>query len=130
FRVTSAARSTRFLDVPLAMEASVPIEQGQITIPRVGADPDAGVAPRFSVWKTRTRLQSPVASFSPSNPSIPHSSASSRNPYAETIRSTGVPDALRARSRRTAYGAPEAPVIPTTTGRSALVITSGIRVQR
>jgi hypothetical protein len=30
------------------MEASVPMEHGQITIPRDGAEPEAGVAPRSS----------------------------------------------------------------------------------
>jgi len=43
---TSAARSTSERVVPCAMLASVPIEHGQIAMPREGADPDAGVAPR------------------------------------------------------------------------------------
>ena len=46
FSTTSAARSISERVVPCAMLASVPIEQGQITMPRDGAEPDAGVAPR------------------------------------------------------------------------------------
>jgi hypothetical protein len=44
--VTSAARSTSERDEPAAMALSVPIEHGQITIPALRADPDAGAAPR------------------------------------------------------------------------------------
>ena len=39
---TSAARSTSERDVPTAIAESVPIEHGQITIPAVRAEPDAG----------------------------------------------------------------------------------------
>ena len=33
-------------DVPCAIALTVPIEHGQITMPRLSADPDAGGAPR------------------------------------------------------------------------------------
>jgi len=120
---TSAARSTRLRDVPAAMEAMVPMEHGQTTIPADGADPEAGVAPRSSESYSSTRLQSPVAARRPSTPSIPDSSASSRSPYPLTISRTGVPLSLSARSRRTAYGAPDAPVMPNVTGAPAATLT-------
>ena len=44
FSTTSAARSIRLRLLPVATPASVAIEQGQITIPAVRADPDATLA--------------------------------------------------------------------------------------
>jgi len=49
---TSAARSMSERLVPWAIAATVPMEHGQITIPAVLADPDAGSAPRFLSSKT------------------------------------------------------------------------------
>jgi hypothetical protein len=77
--VTSAARSTNDRLVPSATAATVPIEQGQITMPAVGWDPEAGNDPRSSSENTLTVDQSPpVAARSASIVAIPHSSASSR----------------------------------------------------
>src|SRR5437868_13879404 len=57
--ITSAARSTRERLDPEAMALTVPIEQGQITIPIDLTDPDAGLAPRSASSKTVTDDQSP-----------------------------------------------------------------------
>jgi len=62
------------------MAPIVPMLHGQTTIPPDGAEPEAGVAPRSSESYSSTRLQSPVAACSASSPSIPVSSASSRQP--------------------------------------------------
>ena len=43
---TSAARSTSERDAPTEIADRVPIEHGQMTIPSLSAEPDAGVAPR------------------------------------------------------------------------------------
>ena len=48
-RCTSAARWTRFDDIPFARAPSVPIEQGQITIPAVRNEPLAMPAEK-SMW--------------------------------------------------------------------------------
>ena len=58
----------------------------------------------------------PTVSRSASIESIPASVANIRSPYFDTISETGRWAAVSACSRRTAYGAPEAPVIPTTIG--------------
>ena len=52
---TSAARSTSERDEPAAIADSVPIEHGQITIPPLSADPDAGAAPRSPSSNTVTQ---------------------------------------------------------------------------
>src|SRR2546428_664115 len=79
---TSAARSMRLRLVPCAIAATVPIQQGQITIPAVFADPDAGSAPRSESSNTRTLGHSPpVACFSARSSAMPHSSASKRPPW-------------------------------------------------
>jgi len=73
--------------VPWAIAATVPIEQGQITIPAVFADPDAGSAPRSLSSNTRTVIHSPPVAFFKSRSSLmPHSSVRSRQPCVE-IRS-------------------------------------------
>ena len=46
FSATSAARSINERDAPTLIADSVPIEHGQITIPALTAEPDAGGAPR------------------------------------------------------------------------------------
>src|SRR5207237_3433122 len=117
FNVTSAALSISDLDAPTAIAESVPIEQGQTIIPAVRADPDAGAAPRSSFEKTSTyeaHASMPTASRSVSIESIPASVANRRIPYFDTIRETGRCAAVTAWSSLTAYGAPEAPVIPKT----------------
>ena len=50
--VTSAARSTSERLLPCAIADTVPIEQGQTTMPEVGCEPEAGLAPRSSSGKT------------------------------------------------------------------------------
>ncbi len=112
FRVTSPARSTRERLVPPASAATVPMEQGQITIPPVLVEPDAGLAPRSSSEKEVMLDQSPpVAARSAASSAIPVSWASSRQPWPETMSQTGTLFRARTSISRTAYGAPEAPVM-------------------
>src|SRR2546428_211901 len=81
-RTTSAARSMSERLVPWAIAATVPIEHGQITIPAVFADPDAGSAPRSVSSNTRTLVHSPpVACLSARSSVMPHSSVRSRQPW-------------------------------------------------
>jgi hypothetical protein len=111
------------------MADSVPIEHGHTIIPDVRAEPDAGAAPRSSLEKTSTydaQASMPTVSRSASIDSIPDSVASSRSPYLDTINETGRCAAVSAWSSRTAYGAPDAPVIPTTIG-GVLVIAATAR---
>jgi len=76
--------------VPWAIAATVPMEQGQITMPAVFADPDAGSAPRSSSSNTRTLIHSPpVAFFSARSSVMPHSSERSRQPWLETKSQVG-----------------------------------------
>jgi hypothetical protein len=63
----------------------------------------------------------PTASRSASIDEIPASVSSSRIPYFDTMSATGRCEAASCCSSRTAYGAPEAPVIPTTIGTVALI---------
>src|SRR4051812_26565720 len=124
FNVTSAARSIKDLDAPTEIADSVPIEHGQTTMPAVRADPDAGGAPRSSLEKTSTydaHASIPTASRSASVDSIPDSVANKRIPYFDTISDTGQCAAVSAWSSLTAYGAPDAPVIPTTIGGVTLI---------
>src|SRR5258708_16447337 len=115
--VTSAARSMRERLVPCAIAASVPIEQGQTTMPSVCTDPDAGWAPRSVSLNARTDLQSPPVAFvSPASSLMPHSSVNSRQPCAEMSSHVVTRLVARTSSRRTAYGAPEAPVMARTSG--------------
>ena len=73
-----------------ALAETVPIEQGQTTIPAARAEPDAGRAPRSLSSNTVTLCQSPpVALRSAGSPSMPHSSSSSRHPWAETSSHVG-----------------------------------------
>src|SRR3954470_8625384 len=127
FSVTSAARSISDRDAPTAIAESVPIEQGQTIIPEVFAEPDAGGAPLSSFENTSTydaQPSIPTASRSASIDSIPDSVANNRIPYLETMSETGRCADVSAWSRRTAYGAPDAPVIPTTIGGTALIRTT------
>ena len=122
-RITSAARSIRLRLVPCAIAATVPMEQGQITIPAVFADPDAGSAPRSLSSNTRTLVQSPpVACLRPRSSVMPHSSASSRHPWVEIISQVDTWCIAKTSRSRTPYGAPEAPVMAKITG--SLVITA------
>src|SRR4051812_48090770 len=125
--VTSAARSISDREAPTAIAESVPIEQGQTIIPEVFAEPDAGGAPLSSFENTSTydaQPSIPTASRRASIDSIPDSVASNRIPYLETMSETGRCAAVSAWSSRTAYGAPDAPVIPTTIGGTALIGTA------
>src|SRR4051812_34349520 len=127
FRVTSAARSISDLDAPTEIADSVPIEHGHTTIPAVRAEPDAGGAPRSSFEKTSTydaHASIPTASCRASIDSIPDSVASRRIPYLDTISDTGRCAAVSAWSRRTAYGAPDAPVTPKTIGGAVVISAS------
>src|SRR6266550_5986503 len=123
-RVTSAARSISDLDAPTAIADSVPIEHGQTIIPAVRAEPEAGAAPRSSLEKTSTydaHASIPTVSRRASIDSIPASVASRRSPYLETIKETGRCAAVSTCNNLTAYGAPDAPVIPTTIGGVELI---------
>ena len=87
---TSAARSISERLVPCAIAATVPIEQGQITIPVLCAEPEAGAAPRSLSSNTRTPAQSPpVACFSSRSSLMPHSSVRSRHPWLEIMSHVG-----------------------------------------
>src|SRR5690349_20126960 len=124
---TSAARSIRLRLVPCAIAATVPMEQGQMTIPALFADPDAGSAPRSLSSNTRTVPQSPpVAFFSSRSSLMPHSSVSSRQPWLEIMSQVGTWCMARISSKRTPYGAPEAPVMARMTG-SLLSALSGLK---
>src|SRR5437870_3795550 len=117
-RTTSAARSMSERLVPWAIAATVPIEHGQITIPAVFADPDAGSAPRSVSSNTRTLVHSPpVACLSARSSVMPHSSVRSRQPWLEIMSQVGTWCSASTSSSRTPYGAPEAPVIAKITGR-------------
>src|SRR4051812_32253742 len=125
--VTSAARSIRDLDAPAAIAERVPIEHGHTIIPEVFAEPDAGGAPLSSFENTSTydaQPSIPTASRSASIESIPDSVDNNRIPYLETMSETGRCAAVSAWSSRTAYGAPDAPVIPTIIGGTALIGTT------
>src|SRR3954467_3806532 len=124
FSVTSAARSISDLEAPTEIADSVPIEHGQTTIPAVRAEPDAGGAPPPSLENPSTydaHASIPTASRNASIASMPDSVASNRKPYFETISEIGRWAAVSAWRSRTAYGAPDAPVIPTTIGGVALI---------
>ena len=96
FSTTSAARSTRLRLFPVATPASVAIEQGQMTIPAVSTDPDAGRAPRSSSVNSSTcRQPFPTAAASPAGDSMPHSSRSNLHPCDDTMSQTGVADPAR-----------------------------------
>src|SRR6476469_1418260 len=58
-RVTSAARSISDRDAPTLIADKVPIEHGQITIPALSAEPDAGGAPRSSLAYVFTYVSHP-----------------------------------------------------------------------
>src|SRR5205085_1387673 len=127
FSVTSAARSISERDAPTAIADRVPIEQGQTIMPAARDEPDAGAAPRSSFEKTSTydaQASIPTVSRKESIDSIPASVASNRIPYLETTNETGRCAAVSAWSSLTAYGAPEAPVIPKTIGAIALTATT------
>ena len=88
---TSAARSTSEREVPAAMLATVPIEQGQITMPPAMELPEAGAAPRSSSLYTVTSPSnrfSPTACRSPSRSATSLSVRSRRNPCDDTISDT------------------------------------------
>src|SRR6266568_1228982 len=129
--VTSAARSMRERLVPCEIAAIVPIEQGQTTIPSVCTDPEAGSAPRSASLKERTLVQSPpVAFFNAASSLRPHSSASSRQPCADTSSHVGTWWLTNISSSRTAYGAPDAPVIAKTIGAEGVVTARNIALIR
>src|SRR5260370_40978843 len=89
-RTTSAARSIRLRLVPCAIAATGPIEQGQITMPALGAEPEAGPAARALSAKTRTPLQPPpVALFRAGSACIPHPPGRGRPPPAGDVRPGG-----------------------------------------
>src|SRR6266540_2174602 len=98
------------------MAATVPIEQGQTTIPPVLWEPEAGSAPRSSSGNTVTEDQSPTAAWSDAMESMPHSSRNRRIPWLEGISQTGTRWVARTWINRRPYGAPEAPVSATTMG--------------
>jgi hypothetical protein len=100
-RVTSAARSTSDRLVPAATAATVPIEQGQITIPAVRWDPEAGSAPRSPSGNARTLGPAPAAARSASRLSMPHSSRRSRSPCVLAMSQTGTSCRANTSSRRT-----------------------------
>src|SRR6267143_5409853 len=108
--------------VPCAIAAIVPIEHGQTTIPSVCTDPDAGWAPRSESLKARTDPQSPPVAFVNAASSLmPHSSVNKRQPCAEMSSHVVTRLVARTSSRRTAYGAPEAPVMARTSGGEEVV---------
>src|SRR5262249_40521356 len=120
-------RSIRDLLVPWATAATVPMEQGQITIPALFTDPDAGLAPRSLSSNTFTLDQSPPVAFVSSRSSLmPHSSVSSRQPWVEMSSEVGTWLVARTWRSRTAYGAPEAPVMASVTGRRSTTAPSGL----
>src|SRR5438270_11096348 len=129
--VTSAARSISDRLVPWAIAAKVPIEHGHTTIPSVFTDPDAGCAPRSASLNRRTHPQSsPVACFKLASSLMPHSSASRRQPCADMSSHVGTWLVARVSSRRTAYGAPEAPVIASTSGAEGVATAGNIALNR
>ena len=92
FSATSAARSTSDRDAPTAMAESVPMEQGQITMPALSAEPDAGAAPRSPSSKQvthRSHALAPTVARSASTESMSSSVCSSRSPWPDTISWTG-----------------------------------------
>ena len=113
--VTSAARSTSERLLPCAT-ADGAHRAGADHHPLRAREPEAGSAPRSSVGERRHRVQSPpVAARSCVDCPIPLSSASSRRPWRRRS-ATSAPVLGQHPRRRTAYGAPEAPVIPRTSG--------------
>ena len=108
-----------------AIAATVPIEQGQIdhsaravrTRRRLGAAIGVGIhrdtRPVAAGGLTRSAASSPIAD----------SVSNRRQPCDETINSVGTLMTRQQSSRRTAYGAPLAPVTPRTRGRSAALTT-------
>src|SRR3990172_10004156 len=93
------------------------MEQGQITIPALFADPEAGVAPRSASSKAVMLDQSPpVAFLSSASDDTPVSTSSNRHPCFEMMSHTGTLARARTSSSRTAYGPPDAPVTASTQG--------------
>ena len=105
-----------------AMAATVPIEQGQMIIPAVRVETEAGDAPRSLSSNMRTcasHRAAPTERRSARASAIPLSVASRRQPCAETTSQT-VRSALTTHwRRRTAYGAPDAPVTATTSAAAS-----------
>src|SRR6185436_17428104 len=118
--VTSATRSINERLVPCAIAAIVPIEHGHTTMPSVCTEPDAGCAPRSASLNRRMQSHSPVALRSPASSLMPHSSASRRQPCVEISSQVGTRCFASASSKRTAYGAPDAPVIASISGVSGV----------
>src|SRR6266550_4987432 len=102
------------------------MEHGQITIPVVFDDPDAGSAPRSLSSNTRTLVHSPpVAFFSSRSSLMPHSSVRSRQPWLDTRSHVGTWCTASISSSRTPYGAPEAPVMARITGSLPVTARAG-----
>src|SRR5688572_7610260 len=123
--MTSAARSTSDRDAPILMADRVPMEHGQMTIPALRADPEAGAAPRSASSYTVTRRRhacTPTRVRRASTESMSSSVCRSRSPCDVTMSQTGRSAASNCSSNRTAYGAPDAPVIATTSGRSEVML--------
>src|SRR5687767_8925233 len=103
--------------LPCAIAETVPIEQGQITMPEAGLEPEAGAAPRSASSKIRKLAHSvPVAFLSSASDEIPLSNSSSLHPCAEMMSCVGTRDVARTSRSLMAYGAPDAPVMATTHG--------------
>src|SRR5262245_60567896 len=122
--VTSAARSIKLDEIPFAMRPSVPVEHGTIAMPAHGNDPLETGAARFMGSKRRTLpFPSPSFSITRSNAASfsrsvlprlsPDSSCITFSPAVEITACTSWPALVSAASRRSAYGAPLPPVIPT-----------------
>ena len=61
---------------------------------------------------------------------MPHSACSSRKPWLDTMSHIGTPAPASTSIRRTAYGAPDAPVIASTTGSCFTIPRSPFTVHR
>src|SRR3954469_3110045 len=120
FNATEAARWMRFCIAPDAIVPSVPIEHGQMTYASTLADPDAyGAFQSFGSYTVTFAAARSVKRASVSSRERRASSKSSvastsiAAPETETPTSTSAAD--NACSKRCAYGAPDAPVMPRNT---------------
>ena len=106
FSTTSAARLIRLSDSPMAMAASVRIEQGATTIPSVAKEPDAMLAPMSLTGWTWSASASTSARLRSS------SVTTVCQPADETSRCVSMSGCRRRySSRRTPRMAPLAPVM-------------------
>src|SRR5206468_939706 len=113
---TDAARWMRFCIAPEAIVPSVPIEQGQMTYASTFAEPEAyGAFQSFGSYNVACGARSSSLANVSSRESfaLPYSSvASTSTPALDAQTPISQSAAASASSSRTAYGAPEAPVIP------------------